>query len=107
MPLKSYDDVRAILDTALAHDEPLTYELPSESAAARWRFRANKFKARTEVEVYRTLELKITKEAPCTIIIARRAEGVLRTLEGKRVEPAVELSPEEREAEALAKELGL
>lgn len=104
MTLKSYDDIRAIFDTALAHSEPLIYELPSTSAAHRWRFRANKFKAKTENEAYRALELKLDGSA---VTIARRPTGILRTADGTIIEPSKELSPEELEAEELAKELGL
>lgn len=107
--LASYADIRAVFEQVLKHGTPLRYTLNSPGAAVRWRARAYHFRARTEVSEYKSFLLRIEPAAPTTVIIDREQLGQLTGPDGQpiAVAPSPELTPEEREAIRLAKELGI
>lgn len=108
--IERYDDIKAVFDAALAAGLPAEYALQTPSAAIRWRARANSFRRLTSVPAYRGVTLSIPKE-PGNVVILRHEEiGELRRPSGEPIPvepPEPELSPEERAALDLARELGL
>lgn len=108
--LSAYEDIKAILDTALDEGLPLHYALGSPKAAIRWRARANAFRKISEVRAYKSLVFSIRKEEPSVIVIEREEPGTLFRPDGEAVPVRPidrERSEEEIAAEDLARELGV
>lgn len=108
--IATYDDVKAVLDSALKHGLPANYELSSPAAAIRWRARACSFRKLSSVGEYKQLVFSINRATPSTVTIITHEVGVLKTPDGTQlpVEAAAPaLSAEELIAQELAAELGI
>jgi hypothetical protein len=104
--LANYEDIRTVFAAALQAGLPSTYTLASPQAAIRWRARAYHFRALTSSTEFQSVNMRIERDSPCEIILFHEELGTLRSSSGEEI-PLTTLSPEEREAERLRKELGL
>lgn len=108
--IAAYDDVKAVLDSALAHGLPVHYELSSPAAAIRWRSRASSFRKLSSASDYKPLVFSINKATPQTVTILTNEVGVLKSPDGMELEIAAAtptLSDADRIAQELAAELGI
>ena len=118
-----YDDVRAVLDTALEQGGG-TYELPTYRKAVRWRMRAYYFRTlmqKLEAENAMTSVTRVRTKYDCIVlsiednlvtIRLNKPEGTLRSPDGDEVDVGKLVIDEvesdlDREALELAKTLGV
>jgi hypothetical protein len=100
--MTSIDSIRAVVHTLRKHQLPASYELPSASAAIRWRHQFYRLRQKSGELSFQGLVLTITKAAPTTIIFSEAEIGVL-TVHGE----AVTIEGPPTEFPDLAEELGI
>lgn len=107
--ISAYEHVRAVLDTALAHDRSV-YTLPTPAAATRWRQEAYYFRRLSQAASIYKYDPFILKLDGSSVIIEKKIVAGVLTVEGEAVQtkPADDLPAEiEDFAFNLAKSLGL
>ena len=109
--IRTYDDIRAVFQTALEHGLPMRYTLPTPADAVRWRQRAYKFRQLTVISEFKLIVMRILPSDKRSVIIDAETAGVLTDLEGNIIPVNYDsddsLAAEEAEVAALRKELKL